>query len=431
VIGRMPVAGARRRRVAAVVVVLAGIALALPGFLADAAPTPDGLFYEAHVGILEGTPPDSAYRAAFTGDRAGAVAAVSDGPTGWVRILDPGWVAYSSQFYERRWFVPALAATIHLAGGGDVPAALRVSSMLGYALIGIALFGLLVQRYRPDLSAVVAIGCLCFPVLWRWSFAEGVDSWALVLQILGVLALVLIADRGVRWLPLWIGSVALLSLTRDATVVLGVCALAVLAAQWGDLTTRRRNLAVALTGLAAALPAPLLLGASLRDSLAYSMTVYRVPPDASWGFVAAHYGSQLVHTLISDAVTPRSEGLLGVLSYLMIGLAVVCVGALFVPWRSPDVVTVLGRASVVGGVVLFLLALSPQALRIELTFVPAVALGAARCLRLVSTFWGYSPGKCSRARSAPTWSSPAAASARRRSGRPRGPGAAGRAARPG
>jgi hypothetical protein len=360
----------------AVALVVLGVAfvLALPGFVLRADPTSDGLFYEARAAKLDGMSRDDAFRAVFQGPRGHEVAAIE----GSDRITDPRWYEYTAPFYERRWLVPALAVVTANLTGWTIADAMQRVSMFGYVLIGPLLFLLLRRRFPTWPSIAGALGCLLLPPLYRWSFGPLVDSWGLALMTLGLLALILAADRGLRWLPLWVLTVAALSVTRDATLVLLICAFGLLLAQRRDQDARKRNLVLAATGALAALPAPLLWGARLKDNFVYVIHGYNVPErEEGWGFVIEHFPHQLWFTIKANLEFPLKAGIGAPAMYL--GLAFVCLlclSVLVVRARADAFWTVI-QTSAVGGVLLLLLALNPQGFRYELVFVPLVATGLA------------------------------------------------------
>ena len=110
------------------------------------------------------------------------------------------------------------------------------------------------------------------------------DSWGLALEIVAFAAALLALERGRRWLPLWIGAIALLSFVRDSTWI------PVLAAGWCALRFRTRMpVTLFVTGVAAALPALLVFPTPARDLLALLVNNSQVPSDTSWAFVASHY----------------------------------------------------------------------------------------------------------------------------------------------
>ena len=71
----------------------------------------DSLFYEAQRLELLGRSSDEAVAEVFGGDKARAVAVIENDANP-PHVLDPSWVEYSTQFYRRRWSVPAMGAAI-------------------------------------------------------------------------------------------------------------------------------------------------------------------------------------------------------------------------------------------------------------------------------------------------------------------------------
>jgi hypothetical protein len=123
--------------------------------------------------------------------------------------------------------------------------------------------------------------------------------------------------RSWLWIPLWAGSVLLLAFTRDAAAIVVAAAVLVALAQ-----RTRRALAVAGTAILAALPAPLLFGAPLRETLAFTFSGNDVPKDASWSFVLHNYWPHVQAMLRGDFriydAKPISMVLLG--AVLLLGL---------------------------------------------------------------------------------------------------------------
>src|SRR3954471_24103367 len=253
--------------VAAIVAVVAA-----PGFVKLDEPNSDGLFYEVQRLQVQGHSEAQATREVFDGAIARQTAQIEDAPSHEVRVLDPAWVKFSKQFYERRWLVPGVAAALAPIVGEQPGRALRWASLIGYLLVAPVLFLLLRRRFPPGPSAALAVACTLAPPVYKWSLGMRVDSWGLLLESLGFLAAVLVKDRGLRWLALWVGAIAALSLTRDATAILVPAVLGLGIVEWGQPAARRVNLALLGSGIAAALPAFLLGGTPLRDQLAYVIT---------------------------------------------------------------------------------------------------------------------------------------------------------------
>jgi hypothetical protein len=146
-------------------------------------------------------------------------------------------------------------------------------------------------------------------------------------------------------------------------VTLVVGALVALAA-----ASSRRTLALTLTGIAASLPAPLAFGAPVREAMAYTLNGFSPPPHSSWSFVAHHYLGG-AHSLVKNNLDwlgrhPVSAVLL-VGGFLLV---------LLLRHRIPGVVPFVWGAAV-GAVALDLLQPNYTDFRLELVFVPFVALG--------------------------------------------------------
>jgi hypothetical protein len=99
--------------------------------------------------------------------------------------------------------------------------------------LGPVLYLLLNLRFGRVVSAAASAACLLLPPVREFARGPGTDSWGLTLLVVGLLSAMLLRERGLRWLPVWIAVVLALSFTRDATVVL------VLATGW--LAFRKRD----------------------------------------------------------------------------------------------------------------------------------------------------------------------------------------------
>ncbi len=323
---------------------------------------PDSLFYEAQLLEVQGVDGRKALERVMSSPIADGVSAV---------VHDPVWVEYNRDFYRRRWVVPTLGAAVEPVFGTD---SLQLVSLIGYVLIGPLVFLLLRRRFGAVVSVAAALVCIGLPSLRFWSAQPLTDSFAVALEALGLLAAVLVLDRGRRWLLLWCAAVLALAFTRDATFVL------VAAAAWVALTRRSRTaVELLLTGVVAALPAPLLFGAPLQRSLAFVVSGYDVSADTSWSFVLDRYPGALWRVAREDfesltRVTPVT-GL----------VVVVALAALFVWRRRPDPYFGLMRAAALACVGMIALQPNPTGLRLELVFVPVLAVGVALALEAVVT----------------------------------------------
>jgi hypothetical protein len=323
--------------------------------------TPDGLFYAAQTLELRGESPAPARHRIFDGSTARPLRLQERTtlPQASRRVDNPEWVSYSAQFYRRRWFVPALAAAIYPWLGLR---SLAVVSLIGYVAAGILIFSLLRQRFSRALAAAVATLFLALPSFRLYSFFPLTDSWGVALEVGCLSAALLTMRRGLAYLPLWVIAVAALSLTRDVAIAI------VAAAVWLAIRTRtRRNLLVCASGLAAAVPAPLFLGAPLRAQLSWAFDGYHVPHRTSWPNLLHEYGPNLKSMILLDLQHH---------SAVMLLFAVALV-ALFGLRRGNDDYFQLVRASAIFS--LLYLALVPvyTDFRLELALVPMVAVGVA------------------------------------------------------
>ena len=324
---------------------------------------PDSLFYQAHVYQVEGDSHAMAYRKVFAGPlslpRRGGEAGL---PLAQRRVGNPAWVQYSERFYERRWFVPAIAAALSPIYPTD---GLRVTSLIFYILLGPSLYALLRLRAAPPVAFAVSAGALLLaPVL----FIAGLplmDVIGATLETAAAAGALYALERGRRWLALWIAAMVALSLTKDSTVVL------LLGSLWLAVRERTRaTLVVLVLGAAAALPVPLALGAPVRDAMAYTFENFYRPRDTSWSWLAAHYWPGL-RSLVRHNLTYLQGHPLTAL-YLVGGYF-----ALFLVSSHGDRFIRFFRAAAVGSILLDALQPNYTELRLELTFVPIAAAGLA------------------------------------------------------
>jgi hypothetical protein len=196
-----------------------------------------------------------------------------------------------------------------------------------------------------------------------------VDSFAVALETLALLGAVLAIERGRRWLMLWVLAMLALAFTKDATIVLVVATLWVAARR-----PTRRALALVVTGVAVSLPPALAFGAPLRRSLASVVSGFQVPEDTSWGFIARHYPAAVRGVLDQDfEYLTRRTPVTGL-------VVVVALAALVLLRRGDDDYFRLVRAAAVGCALVILVQPNPTALRLELVFVPVLAVGLALAL---------------------------------------------------
>lgn len=348
-----------------------GLALALPHAWGTVQWNPDALFYEAQIHELQGEGDHAALERVFASSLADREKAKErDEPPALQRIANPRWVDYSARFYRRRWTVPLLADAISPVGGVD---SLEYVSLVGLALIAPLLYLLLRARFSVLTSAVAAAFCQVMPPLLAMAPHPNTDTWGLALLILALIVATRVAERGRRWLPLWVLVILALSFTRDATIV------AVTAVAW--LAWRERSrlmLATTLTGIAASLPAPILFSAPLRQQLAYALDDYRIPPHTSWSWILAKYPGAIGSVIKLDfrypleTAVPALTVLMGVIA--LVGVVTLLAGERH---RARGPLPALASGSLVGAVVTVLVAANYTAMRLELVFLPAVAVGVA------------------------------------------------------
>jgi 4-amino-4-deoxy-L-arabinose transferase-like glycosyltransferase len=337
--------------------------------------TPDGLFYEAQSLEVRGQSTDQAQQSVFRGPIGQHVIAVDArvAPSVARQLGSPAWVRKSAQHYRRRWLVPALGAALSPLFGER---SLEIASLLGFLVLAVFLYLLLVRRFSPPVSAIVSSIFLVLGPVRTYALYPLTDIWGVAMLLVSLYAAVLVLDRGPRWLWLWAAAMAVLSLTRETSVValLGVLWLAIRA-------PRPRNLALLATGVAVTLPASLLLGGSLRANLAYNESGFQ-PQDSSWNYVVSHYWPALRSTVHSDLTVPHVEGWStphAILFYLL--CAVLVVGVILLLRRGgDDPFFRLIRGTLPGAVLYIGLAVSYTSLRLEMAFLPALAVGLALLL---------------------------------------------------
>ena len=326
---------------------------------------PDALFYQAQLLEVRGAGRAVALDQVFRGPLAAPRrAGEASEPPAERKVDNPGWVDYSSRFYRRRWVVPVLGASIAPLFGNR---ALAVVSLAGYALAGPALYLLLRRRFAPFASLAAAAAALALPAFGRWASQPLSDSFNVLVETLALVCAALVLDRGRRWLPLWVVSVAVLAFTKDTAIVLCV------AAAWLALARRSwLTAALAATGVLAALPPLLVFGAPLRETMAYTFNGFRPPAHATWGFVAGHYSPSLKSLVENDLTYALDHP--GTALLAIVGLV-----ALLAPRTgAPDAFWSLLRAGALASFGLLALLPNYTGFRLELVFVPFVAAGLAR-----------------------------------------------------
>ncbi len=337
--------------------------------------SPDALFYQAQVYEVQGDSQAAALQRSFSSPAARElVVKYHDGAT----VGNPAWVRYSARFYRRRWVTPLLAAALSPAVGER---ALLDASVLGYVLIGLLLFALLRCRFGVGTSLAVAALMLLITPLRHQSGTPGADSWGLATEIGALLVAYKAVERGRGWLWLWPAVMLLMSFAKDASPIV-IIALAGVAA----VLRTRRSLAVLGLGVLAAIPAPAIFGGSLRLQLAYAIAGYRRPPSGSWSYVIDHFAHSAWIVIRSDLEWPANQSHAPV--YVLIA-ACVAASVIFMCWRAPnrDSFFLLHKFALLGCVLTVAAALNYTGLRLELVFVPSVAVGLAFTIERLLSMW--------------------------------------------
>jgi hypothetical protein len=347
-------------KAAVVAVALAGLALlAVHGSLERPVRwSPDGLFYQARLLELRGETRDAAFERVFEGPMAARLRAEDPEHVG-----DPAWVAYNQRFFERRVAVPLAGVALEPVAGER---ALSIVSIAGFLAAVLALFGLLLLRFRLPVAAAVAAATALLPRLTDIAPLPLTDTWGLALMTAALAFAVLAFDRGPRWIWPWAAAIGLLTFTRDSTWI------PVLAAAWCAWRLRSRTpVLLVVAGVVAALPAYVLFEAPMRELLAAAVSDMQPNPDASWIWIAQHYPGAVVDHIRSDLGYVRDGAWLSG-AYLAGGVVL-----LFALARGADPARMLMRAAAVVAVLYVFAVPVFSALRIELVLVPAAAFGLA------------------------------------------------------
>ncbi len=343
----------------AVVLALAAV-LAVGGSLSGPSRwSPDGLFYQARVYELRGEAHDTALTRAFGGPLGAELRARDPERSG-----DPSWVAYNAKFYERRLLVPVAAAALTPVAGDR--AVLDVS-LAGYVAAVLAVFALLLVRFRLPIAAAGAAATLALPALQHHSSFPLTDSWGLALEAAALACALLAIDRSRRWVIPWAAAILLLSFTRDSMWI------PILGAAWLALTSRTKTSFWLLgTGVAAALPAMVAVKVPMRELLGQMLTPgFQPNPDATWSWIGSQYPSAIADLLQANGGFVR-DGAWASAAYFLIGLT-----ALFLLTRRGDDGATLLKAAAFAGVAYVLAVPVFSAFRLELVWVPFAAFGLA------------------------------------------------------
>lgn len=344
--------------VGAVLVVLALVAV---GGSLSGPPTwsPDGLFYQARSLELRGTPQQQSLDLTFQGPLAAQLRSIDPEHTG-----SRPWVNYNAQFYERRVAVPALAAALHPVAGDR---SLLDISLVGYLAAVLAIFALLLLRFRLAVAGAATAATIFLPALVHHASFPLTDSWGLALETGAFAAAILVIERGRRWLVLWAALLLVLSFTRDTTYIPILAAL-------GFAVVRRRSAdawLLAGVGLAMLVPVALLYPMPIREVLAFGLNGFQAPADPSWSFIADRYPNALKEYLRADGGFVRDGEWYSAL-YLLGGLVMLLTLGFRERARTDILLLWLGALA---GIAYLLSAPIFSGLRLELVLVPMAAFG--------------------------------------------------------
>jgi hypothetical protein len=322
--------------------------------------SPDGLFYQARALEFQGVDRSAALQQTFQGPMGAELRRID--PT---RSGSPSWVEFNAQFYERRITVPLAASVLEPVAGERTILDL---SLAGYVVAILAIFGLLLLRFRLAIAGAVALGTAFLPALVHHSSYPLTDSWGLALEAGALACGLLVLQRGSRWLIPWTLLILLLSLTRDSTWI------PIFAAAWLTVTLRSK-VAVSLLGtaLAVTIPVTLLFPTPMRELLAQMLNDTMPAPDPSWGFIASHYPGAVVDLIRANGGFVR-DGAFVSAAYFGAGLI-----ALFAlaRGRAASASTSFLKAAAVAAVGFVFVVPIYSAFRLELAVIPMAAFGLA------------------------------------------------------
>jgi hypothetical protein len=142
----------------------------------------------------------------------------------------------------------------------------------------------------------------------------------------------------------------------------------------------RPTIALAATGVAAALPAVIAIKVPLRELLAQMLNGLQPAPELEWGEIASRYPGAIVDLLQADGGFVR-DGAWYSAAYLLVGLALLVVAARN-GRRGPA--TILMIAGALAGAAYVLTVPVFSAFRLELVLVPMAAFGLASAAEAIA-----------------------------------------------
>jgi hypothetical protein len=344
--------------------------------------SPDGLFYQARVDTLRGADAGTALTRTFQGPLGAHLRRVDPKRSG-----NPAWVRYNARFYQRRLTVPLAAAALEPRAGER---AILDISLAGYVAAVLAIFGLLLVRFRLPVAAAVTLGTVFLPALTTHASYPLTDSWGVALETAALASGLLVLDRGARWLVPWTLAILVLSFTRDSTWIL------VLAALWLTVSQRSKVAASLLaTSVAAAIPAVLAFSYPMRELLAQMLNDIQPVAHPTWSFVIGHWPGAVEQLLRADGGFVR-DGAWYSAAYLLAGVLALF---LFTRGARGSAGSTLLKAAAVAAIAYILVVPVFSAFRLELALVPVAAFGLASALeRLLrrATVVQFAPSRRSR-----------------------------------
>ena len=163
--------------------------------------TPDGLYYQVQLLEFRGVDHDAAFDADVRGPALGRAAREGPAPH-----RQRSWAEYNEPFYERRLALP-LGRRRPLRGRRRSLAAATSRSRATSRRCSRSSGSCCCASGSPSRAAVDAAGRASAAAHDHSSYPL-TDSWGLALEIVAFAAAILAFDRGLRWLPLWIGAIA-------------------------------------------------------------------------------------------------------------------------------------------------------------------------------------------------------------------------------